>query len=81
MDYRYYRGDGPKISTKWKKHIHNLLYIGTAMMVGGVLLPWLMVLHILHSTFLWNFLAAGLTVLGMMAVVIGVVFNNLIDRG
>ena len=81
MDYRYYRGDGPKIPSKWKKHIHLLRYIGTAMLLGGVVLPWLMVLHILESTYFWNFLATGLTTLGIMAVLIGVVFNNLVDRG
>jgi hypothetical protein len=81
MDYRYYRGDGPKISSKWIKHIHLLRYIGTGMLLGGVILPWLMVLHMLESTYFWNFLSAILTVVGMMAVVIGVVFNNMIDRG
>jgi hypothetical protein len=51
------------------------------MLLGGVVLPWLMVLHILESTFFWNFLATGLTSLGIMLVIIGVVFDNLIDRG
>ena len=81
MDYRYYRGDGPKLPTKWKKHIHALRYIGTVMLIAGVVIPWLMVLHILESTFFWNFLSSGLTVVGMMAVLVGVIFNNLIDRG
>ncbi len=81
MDYRYYRGDGPKLPAKWRKYIHLLRYVGTGMMIGGVVLPWLMVLHILRSTFFWSFLSSVLLVVGMMAVLIGIVFNNLVDRG
>ena len=81
MDYRYYRGDGLKMSPKWRKYIHLLRYIGTGMLLGGMVLPWLMVVKILESTYFWNFLATGLTSLGIMSVIIGMVFNNLIDRG
>lgn len=80
MDYRYYRGDGPKLPSKWTKHIYKLRYIGTGMLLLGVIFPWLMILHILKSTFFLNFLATGLTSLGVMFVIIGMVFDNLIDR-
>lgn len=80
MDYRYYRGDGPKLPSKWTRHIHKLRFIGAGMMVLGVILPWLMVLHIFKSTFFLNFLATGLMSMGVMFVIIGLVFNNLVDR-
>jgi len=80
MDYRYYRGDGPKKPSKWTKHIHKLRYVGTGMMLIGVIIPWLLILHILKSTFFINFLATGLIFLGAMFVIIGLVFDNLIDR-
>jgi len=80
MDYRYYRGDGPELPSKWGKHIHKLRYIGAGMLVGGMVLPWLIVVDVLPSTFIWNFLAAGLTVLGVMLFIIGFVFNSWIDR-
>jgi len=81
MDYRYYRGDGPKIPSKWRKYVHLMRYIGTGMLIFGVLIPWLIILDFFPSTFFWNFLSSGLTVVGMMSVVIGMIFNNLIDRG
>ena len=80
MDYRYYRGDGPKLPSKWGKHIHKLRYIGAVMLVSGMILPWLMVIHVLESTLFWNFLAAGLTSIGIMAYIIGFVFNTFVDR-
>ncbi len=80
MDYRYYRGDGPKLPDRFKKHIHKLRYIGTAAMLIGVAIPWLIVIKIWKSTFLLNFLSVGLMTLGMISIVIGVVFDNLIDR-
>lgn len=81
MDYRYYRGDGPKIPSKWRKYIHLMRFIGTGMLIFGVLIPWLIILDFISSTMFWNFLSMGLTVVGMMSVVIGMIFNNLIDRG
>ena len=80
MDYRYYRWDGPKLPSKWTKHIHKLRYLGTAMLLTGVLLPWLMVVRVLRSTFFLNFLAYGLIAAGIMAYIIGFVFNSYVDR-
>lgn len=81
MDYRYYRGDGPKLPQRFTKYIHLLRYIGVAMMVIGVIIPWLIVLKYLDSTLGLNYLSAGFSVLGGILYFIGFVFNNLIDRG
>ncbi len=80
MDYRYYRGDRPKLPNKWVKHIHKLRYIGTLMLLGGVLLPWLMVLDIVETSYFWNFLSMGLISLGIMSYIIGFVYNSYVDR-
>ena len=80
MDYRYYRGDGPKLPSKWSKHIHKLRYVGAGMLLAGAILPWLMVVRVLDSTMFWNVLAAILTTTGIMAFIIGFVFNTFVDR-
>lgn len=80
MDYRYYRGDRPKLPSKWGKHIHKLRYIGTGMLIIGVILPWLMVVHVLESTLFLNFLSAGLTSMGGIAYLIGFIYNTFVDR-
>lgn len=80
MDYRYYRGDGPQLPSKWTKHIHKLRYIGTVMMFVGILLIWMMVLHIVKSIFIWNFLSWAFLLIGMISVIIGVAWDNLVDR-
>ncbi len=81
MDYRYYRGDGPKISEKLQKFIHLLRYVGTGMLVLGLVITWLEVIHVIESTYAWNFLSAGFLVLGPMLLIIGVAWNTLVDRG
>lgn len=43
----------------------RLLAIAVFLMVLGVVLPFLMVLHILESTFFLNFLSYGASVLGL----------------
>lgn len=80
MDYRYYRGDGPQLPPKLTKHIYKLRYVGTVMLIAGVVLPFLMTIHVFKSTFFLNFLTTILTTLGMTFVVVGLVFDNLIDR-
>lgn len=80
MDYRYYRGEPPKLPSKWTKHIHKLRYLGTGILLAGIFLPWLMVIHVLESTYFWNFLSFGFTSLGVMLVIIGVAWNTFVDR-
>jgi hypothetical protein len=45
--------------------------IGFLLVLTGVVLPFLMVLHVLPSTFLLNFLAYGAAVSGLMIGLIG----------
>lgn len=80
MDYRYYRGDGPKLPSKWTRHLHKLRFVGAGMLLMGMVLPFLMVIHLLESTYFWNFLSAGFTTLGALLVIVGIAWNSFIDR-
>jgi membrane protein implicated in regulation of membrane protease activity len=51
----------------------KMIALGGAMMLVSMVLPWLMVLQILRSTFFLNFLAYGLSVAGMLIGFIGMV--------
>jgi hypothetical protein len=55
--------------TEWDPRI--LLGIGFGLLVIGVLLPLLMVMRILPSTFFLNFFAFGSSFLGLMLGIIG----------
>ncbi len=50
-----------------------MILLGGAMMVVSIILPFLMVMQLLRSTFFLNFLAYGLSVVGIMIGFIGMV--------
>ncbi|MBL8063478.1 MAG: hypothetical protein JNK32_10685 [Anaerolineales bacterium] len=47
------------------EHPERLLVLATAMMLFGCIMPFLMVLEIVESTYFMNFLSAGLSTLGL----------------
>lgn len=49
----------------------KIILIGFALVVLGVVLPFLMVLHILESTFFLNFLSYGASIAGLFLGLIG----------
>ena len=51
----------------------KMIVVGGSMLLVSVILPLLMVLQILRSTFFWNFLAYGLSVAGLLIGFIGMV--------
>ncbi len=53
-----------------------LLGIAIGMMVLGVVFPFLMVIHILESTFFLNFLSFILSTLGMFLGVVGIAVSR-----
>ena len=61
-------------------HLYMLYYLGATSMVAGVLWPLLIVLRIFRSTFAANFMAYVLMVGGGALVIVGIVFDNFIDR-
>jgi hypothetical protein len=57
----------------------GLIVIGLLLMVTGVVLPFLMVMHILESTFFLNFFSYGASVSGLFLGIIGA--SQVIGRG
>jgi hypothetical protein len=54
-----------------KNSPRTLLSLGIMLMLFGVILPFLMVIHILESTFFLNFFAWGVSVAGLAFGTIG----------
>ncbi|PWH11985.1 MAG: hypothetical protein DDG60_15540 [Anaerolineae bacterium] len=50
---------------------YQLIAIGVVMLLLGFILPFLMVIMVLPSTFLLNFLAFGISVAGLFTGIIG----------
>jgi predicted membrane channel-forming protein YqfA (hemolysin III family) len=80
MDYRHYRGDGVKIPAWLHRHAHKLRRLGVILLLAGISLPWLILIKLLKSSFFLNILAYSLILLGPILYLIGMVFDNLIDR-
>jgi len=57
-----------------------ILVIGFVLVLAGAVLPWLMVLQIIKSTFALNFLAAGASVAGLILGVIGTAYYARLRR-
>jgi hypothetical protein len=51
-----------------------ILIIGFVLVLVGAVLPFLMVIHILESTFFLNFFAFGAQVVGLFMGIIGAAF-------
>ena len=51
-----------------------IFVIGFLLVLLGAVIPWLMVLNVIKSTFVLNFLAAGASTAGLILGVIGTAF-------
>ncbi|HQU36146.1 MAG: hypothetical protein IPM31_02330 [Anaerolineae bacterium] len=52
-------------------HPRFLLLFGVTLMLTGIVLPFLMVIHVLESTFMLNFFSWGASVAGLAFGTIG----------
>jgi len=50
---------------------YRILVIGFFMVLGGVILPFLMILRVLESTFFLNFFSYTISTLGVILGIIG----------
>lgn len=57
-----------------------LLSLGVILMLLGIVLPFLMVIHVLESTFFLNFFSWGASVAGLSFGTIGFALSNRIKR-
>ena len=80
MDYRYYRGDEPKIPPKIRRYMHLLRPVGVVFLLTGIVIPMLILVKVLASTYFVNFLAFGLLLLGPVLYLVGMVFDSFVDR-
>ena len=80
MDYRNYRGDPPKLPPWLTRHLHLLRWLGGVMVFTAPVIGWLSVLKILQISFSWYFLGVCNMGVGMILFIIGLVFDNSIDR-
>ena len=48
-----------------------LLVLGLILMLSGIILPFLMVIHLIESTFFLNFFSAGASSLGLALGMVG----------
>ena len=80
MDYRYYRGDETKIPPKLKRYLHLLRPVGVIFAVAGIIIPLLMLMGIVKSTFFVNFLTCAFIVLFPICYLIGMAYDNNVDR-
>ena len=60
------------------KHPRLLFGLGVMLMFSGVILPFLMVIHVVESTMALNFIASGSSTLGLALGMIGVA--NMVGR-
>lgn len=58
----------------------NLILIGLVLMLTGVILPLLMVIKVVESTFFWNFFAYISSTIGMIVGIIGVAFYARLNK-
>jgi hypothetical protein len=57
-----------------------LLSLGVILMLLGIILPFLMVIHVLESTFFLNFFSWGASVTGLSLGTIGFAFHSRAKR-
>lgn len=54
------------------RHPRIILTLGLTLMLLGIILPFLMVIHVLPSSFMLNFFSWGASVVGLALGMIGV---------
>ena len=59
------------------EHPNRLIVIAVILMVFGVVMPFLMVIRVVESTFFMNFLSFGASMLGLFLGVAGIANSRL----
>lgn len=62
-------------------HPRNLIFLGFILVLLGFVVPFLMVLRIVESSFFLNFFSYGASVAGLVLGLIGAAWYIRIDRG
>jgi hypothetical protein len=80
MDYRYYRGDGPRVSPKLRRYLRLLRPVGIVILIVGLILPFLTVIKLIPSSYFSNISIWVLMILGPVCYLVGLTFDTFIDR-
>jgi predicted membrane channel-forming protein YqfA (hemolysin III family) len=81
MDYQHYRGETLiAIPHRIRRRLHLLRYVGLACFAVSIAIPMLILMRVIQSTFLASFLTWTLITLGPALFLVGMIFNNIIDR-
>jgi len=59
------------------EHPKLLMLIAVLLMLFGVIMPLLMVIKLVESTFFWNFLSFGASTLGLLLGIVALVAWNI----
>jgi len=62
------------------EHPQRLLILATVLLLLGVILPFLMVIHVVQSTFFLNFLSFTASMLGSLLGFIGIALYQIRQR-
>lgn len=57
-----------------------MIWLGTALMIMGIIFPFLMVIKLVESTFFLNFFSYGASLGGMMMATIGIAYISITRR-
>lgn len=81
MDYRNYRGEPLiKIPRGIRRRLHLLRYVGLALSIVGVAIPFLTLVKLITGTYFTNLLTWILATSGPVLFLIGLAFDNIFDR-
>ncbi len=59
------------------EHPTLLLIVASLLMLFGVVMPFLMVIEVVESTFFWNFLSYGSSTLGLLLGIVSLTASRL----
>ncbi|MGC8855981.1 MAG: hypothetical protein ACP5QU_04200 [Anaerolineae bacterium] len=62
------------------EHPERLLILATVLLLFGVVMPFLMVLHVVESTFFLNFLSFTASILGSLLGFVGIALYQIRHR-
>lgn len=65
---------------KLLSHPKLLLFIAFLLMLFGVVMPFLMVIKVVESTFFWNFLSYISSTLGILLGVVAMAASHLVNK-
>jgi hypothetical protein len=80
MDYRNYDRGRSLLPRFIRRNVRYLRPIGIVLCLIGIIVPFLMVIKLLQSSYILNFLAYICLFLGPIAFLVSLAFDGYVDR-